>query len=121
MAELVYALRDALDKAEAERDRWCNVAQSITPGGSEYFCPDYIAAFIRQFRQSTHEAKKNCVLLRRERDALNAENERLRDVLQETHDDLIQRAQAYSRDGTTVAVGAGVWMSICKALQENNQ
>ena len=45
-----------------------------------------------------------------------AENKRLREVLRDVHDDLIERAEA--KQSSVVACGASVWRSICAAVED---
>ena len=47
-----------------------------------------------------------------------AERDKLREVLQDVHDDLLARGKTDMRGGKTVAVGASVWIGICKAIGE---
>lgn len=55
---------------QAEVLTWRKVAQSATPGGSEYMDPEYTKAFIQERREAYHEAMKAKVLAERKIAAL---------------------------------------------------
>jgi len=86
-------LRKALARIEAlqaERDAWRRVAQSATPGGSEFCTPAEVAEYTQDIKRRLIEAKKDAARIRKES---QAERDRLREALAEV--DRLER-EAYS-------------------------
>jgi uncharacterized protein (DUF3084 family) len=81
---------DALEALQAERDAWRRVAQSATPGGSEFCTPAEVAEYTQDIKRRLIEAKKDAARIRKES---QAERDRLREALAEV--DRLER-EAYS-------------------------
>ena len=62
--ETVYEARDTLEALQAERDAWRRVAQSATPGGSEFCTPAEVGEYIQDLKRRLIEAKKDAARAR---------------------------------------------------------
>lgn len=59
-----------IEELEAEVLTWRKVAQSATPGGSEYMYPERVKAHISEMRESLHNARCDAVKQRRRIDEI---------------------------------------------------